>query len=161
MKEFKISDVNNLEQYVYEIVEPKIKEYSDDFQRMGFSLKSELVPISEDNDSLIRIIVRSGSETFSISLCFIANGPNGGYYVSPLIKEGDVSGDVSLLVEQVKHVLLVKGFDEAKELYDGVQKDAYKQNNVVHKTVKVLKFVLGAALVLALGAIIVFLITIT
>ncbi|MBE5731968.1 MAG: hypothetical protein E7353_02930 [Clostridiales bacterium] len=161
MKEYKISDINNLEQYVYEAVEPKIKEFCDAYERMGFVLTSELVPISESNDSLVRITVRSGEEYFSINLCFIANGQNGGYYVSPLIKEGDVSNDVHLLLEQVKFVLLEKGFKETKELYDGVQKDAYKQNNVVHKTVKILKFILGGAVVVAIGAILVFLITIT
>ncbi len=161
MKEYKISDIYKLEQYVYEVVEPQIVEFKETFQKMGFSLKSELVPISENNDSLIRFIVRSGDEVFTFSLCFIANGRNGGYYVSPLIKEGSVANDVSLLLEQVKAILLEKGFDEAKEIYNGVQKDAYKQNNVVHKTVKILKFILGAAVVVAIGAILVFLITIT
>ena len=161
MKEYKISDINNLEQYVYELVEPKIKEFCDAYERMGFVLSSSLVPISDENDSLIRITIRAGEECFSINLCFIANGQNGGYYVSPLIKEGDVSNDVHLLLEQVKLVLLDKGFKETKELYDGVQKDAYKQNNVVHKTVKILKFIFGGAVVVAIGAILVFLITIT
>ncbi len=161
MKEYKISDINNLEQYVYEAVEPKIKEFSEVYQKMGFILTSALIPISENNDSLIRITVRLGDDTFSINICFIANGANGGYYISPLIKEGGVASDVNLLLEQIKFVLLEKGFKEAKELYDGVQKDAYKQNNVVHKTLKVLKFIFGITIIVAIVAILVFMITIT
>ena len=161
MKEFRISDIENLEQYVYETVEPQILKFKESFHRMGFVLKSELVPISDKNDSLIRFTVRSGDETFALSICFIANGENGGYYVSPLIKEGDITNDVVLLLEQLKSVLLEKGFEEAKQLFEGVQKDAYKQNSTVHKTLKVLKVIFFVSLVLVLGAIIVFLITIT
>ena len=161
MKEFRISDIENLEQYVYETVEPQILQFKESFHRMGFVLKSELIPISDKNDSLIRFTVRSGDETFALSICFIANGENGGYYVSPLIKEGDITNDVVLLLEQLKSVLLEKGFEEAKQLFDGVQKDAYKQNSTVHKTLKVLKVIFFVSLVLVLGAIIVFLITIT
>lgn len=161
MKEFKISDIENLEQYVYETVEPKIVEFKENFQKMGFLLKSELIPLTESNDSLIRITVRSDDKSFAFDICYIANGKNGGYYVSPLIKEGDITNDVVLLIEQVKSVLLEKSFDEAKELFDGLKKDAYKQNSAVYTTLKVLKFVFFASLVLVFGAILVFLITIT
>ena len=159
MKEYKISDIENLEQYVYESIDEKIREYKDTYERMGFILKSELVNISAENDSMIRFIVRSGDETFSFSICFIENGKEGGYYVSPLIKEGDVNADVELLLQQVKTVLLEKGFDDAKKVFDGMKKDAYKADNAIKKTVKVLRIIGGVLLVLALGAIIAFIIT--
>ena len=161
MKEYKISDIENLENYVYETVEPSVKELKETFEKMGFILKSELVPISEQNDSLIRFTVRRGDDVFTFSICFIANGKEGGYYVSPLIREGDITNDVDLILQQVKATLLEKGFDEAKSIFDGMQKDAYKGNSVIYKTVKVLKFLGIAVAVLALGAIIAFLITVS
>lgn len=160
MKEYKISDIENLEKYVYEIIQPKINEYKETFKNMGITLKSELVPICQKNDSLIRITVKDGKDSFSISLCFIANGSSGGYYVSPLIKDGDVSSNVTLLLEQIKKVILEKGFLDAKQLFDGVQKDAYKQNNAVHKALKMFRFIFLASLVVVIGAIIVFLVSI-
>ena len=159
MREYKISDIENLEQFVFDTIEPQVKEVKETFEKMGFIIKCELVNITADNDSLIRFIVRSGEETFSFSVCFIARGKEGGYYVSPLIKEGDITNDVALLLERVKTVLLEKGFDEAKEIFDGAQKDAYKENSVLYKTVKVLKFIGGTIAVLALGAIITLLLT--
>ena len=159
MREYKISDIENLEQFVYDTIEPQLKDIKETFEKMGFNLKCELVNISADNDSLIRFTVRCGEEKFSFSVCFIARGNDGGYFVSPLIKEGDITNDVTLILERVKAVLLEKGFDEAKRVFDGMQKDAYKENSAIFKTVKVLKFVGSAVAVLALGAIIAFLIT--
>jgi hypothetical protein len=159
MREYKISDIENLEQFVYDTIEPQIKEFKESFEKMGFNLKCELVNISSDNDSLIRFTVRGGEETFSFSVCYIARGNDGGYFVSPLIKEGDITNDVVLLLERVKAVLLEKGFNEARNVFGGMQKDAYKENSVIYKTVKVLKFLGVAVAVLALGAIIAFLIT--
>lgn len=152
MKEYKISDIENLEKYVYDTIAPQVKELKDDFEKMGFTIKCKLKNISQENDSLIQFTIRNGKDSFTFSLCFIAKGNNGGYFVSPIIKEGNILDDALLLIQQVKTTLLDRGFDKAKEIFDGMQKDCYKGNSTVYKILKGLKITGMILAVLALGA---------